>query len=588
MKKPGKNTQRIISAFGQTKKGGNAGFLFSDQMYGRDFREQLGLWMEQEGFASDMPGFLKRIGLAEAIRAEELQDVYTGVAVPSPRLSTLLSVAMPGQALRPDAEATTEGGQVDYHSMYAFRREAERLRRAEPAAPMVDIEDNIFDDFSAKVIRSIRVAVEARKTPAQDGKDEETKTDLLPLHQQMMTVLESLATQHEADMAELLEGLFNAYHKDRFSTLQDLSALFQSRDILAEDQQITAFLAMLEQQIAASPGQALRFLRQSHGLSLLQLGKTLDVTYQAIGYRELLSCKPWGDDWFGKMVRRLHLGDAVTEEYALLVAPKLVERAGVGWLHTKIENNEWELLSFPALDEEWLAAQPEDKRAGLYLRALRQKAGLSTEQVAKTLKVNTATITRWEIGTRCISPNKLGSLIESLSPTLTEAVRLVQLAYPDLLQHMADHPQWLQQQIEAKSWENINYPALDAVWLDAQPEKKRAGLYLKALRECKGYTPVDLAEVLGVTNGLVSNCENSSIAISKKYWEGIQAALRPVTETHSRFPELAEISNQAIAVQLATARAEKRAMKNATTASGAAHQAASVPELLPENKELKR
>ena len=104
------------------------------------------------------------------------------------------------------------------------------------------------------------------------------------------------------------------------------------------------------------------------------------------------------------------------------------ERIGRGMNAQEAEHGIWRILCFPALDEEWLDAQPVKKQPGLLLRAYRERFDISQTEVTKQAHIGRrGNLGAWEDGTTLMDAAKLGDIMDvpSLELTSEERARLL-------------------------------------------------------------------------------------------------------------------------------------------------------------------
>lgn len=206
----------------------------------------------------------------------------------------------------------------------------------------------------------------------------------------------------------------------------------------------------------------------------------------------------------GLLVPYLRLKNDEIMRFIMLASPDITEHVGVIWLNKQIKNKNWQALSYPAFDDEWLDAQPAERKAGLMLRQGRQRLSMSQLALANLLGVSREAENHWELAGQ-IPTNKIGSVIKYLEFSEAQAQRFIQAAYPAIA--AASSAEWITEKVKAADALSLDFPALDNDWLAAQPPHLQAGLLLRAYRERAHLTLTDLANATGMTKHAVSNWE---------------------------------------------------------------------------------
>jgi transcriptional regulator with XRE-family HTH domain len=204
-----------------------------------------------------------------------------------------------------------------------------------------------------------------------------------------------------------------------------------------------------------------------------------------------------------------------------LAQPKLQDSKSKSYIRKKIQSGNIQHLISPALDLEWLAEQPENIQAGWLLAAMRERKGLSQEELADTIEVKKNVIQGWERGEYPIDYTKLKALHTALNPNEDEMVLLTRRVQPKLSED-ADAA-YIRKQIKAKKIEHLAFPALDPEWLKKQPESYQAGWLVAALRERAGMEQSKLADIIDEAPVVVSNIEIARNS-PKKHVEGLCGA----------------------------------------------------------------
>ena len=213
-----------------------------------------------------------------------------------------------------------------------------------------------------------------------------------------------------------------------------------------------------------------------------------------------------------------------------LTNPALIAKSPDGWVEDKVRTKDWNAISFPAFDTEWLDHQPKKQQAGLLLRdyiesAMQIKSSINNRSLRKffyeTADIQSGTASDWEMGKKLADEHKTGHIL-SAATTVEEQLsqsglangehsfhknrfseflkKYAKIAHPSIIEiegkKSIELEKWLTKQIENKNWDAISYPALSKEWLDYQPENIRGGQVLYDLLAKKGITYEGLAKSL--------------------------------------------------------------------------------------------
>jgi transcriptional regulator with XRE-family HTH domain len=168
------------------------------------------------------------------------------------------------------------------------------------------------------------------------------------------------------------------------------------------------------------PGLLLRDLRVTKQLTREQLARRIGVSPNAVRFWETAK----------RTIAYTSLGGLAavfsgreTKRLIILVRPTIIEYVSSSWLDAKISQAAWETISFPAIDEDWLDAQPEYLRGGLLFRAFRERARLTESE----LDIRNGYVWRMESSQGIITDSKISGLQRSadLSPREVTRLRLV-------------------------------------------------------------------------------------------------------------------------------------------------------------------
>lgn len=317
------------------------------------------------------------------------------------------------------------------------------------------------------------------------------------------------------------------------------------KQIKQKNWQTISFPAFDDEWLAAQPQDTraslmLRAGRQRKHMSQEELGTLLGTTREAENHWELGGHVPANK--VGSIITHLDFSEAEAEKFARLASPAAAKADGQ-WLHEHLQPASAPVLDFPALDDAWLNAQPEGARAGLLLRAYRERAHLSQPDIADALHVKKHIVCDWELATHKIPAHRLGSLAGILKLSEVEAEKFILTAHPELEQ--VTGREWLRVNIEQKNWRHIDHPAFDLEWLDKQPAMKRSGLLLRAHRESKYMTQETLAGAVFRDRDLIGNMERGATPLSKERVEQLSVALNLTPQEKGYFAEVAKASAQA-------------------------------------------
>jgi transcriptional regulator with XRE-family HTH domain len=281
-------------------------------------------------------------------------------------------------------------------------------------------------------------------------------------------------------------------------------------------------------------GILLRFLRRRLELSQGKLAKFLKITDETLNTWEK-GITPINPTRLGGLVRYLKIKNQEAERFVLLVKPDLLDNVKATWLQRQISARNWKQISYPALDPEWLSAQPEDMQGRLLLRALRQRKGLRQDELSVKIGLYSTSVVRWETGQTPIKLSKLGTLIKVLTLPDEDAERLVMLVRPDIVEKTG--PEWLRRKISGKDRYCINFPALDPVWLNAQPEHLRIGLFLHDLIEKAEITREAMTQEIEVSRNTIVLWEDGTNPIDVTKLGGIIRKLKSLEDEKKRISD---------------------------------------------------
>ena len=271
------------------------------------------------------------------------------------------------------------------------------------------------------------------------------------------------------------------------------------------------------------PGLLLKAYRKRLGLSQPEFADAIGELNGAVSTWESGE-HPVPEYKAGTLANALKLSQTEAERFILLVHPDIAEHTGVDWLRKNIAGGQWSTLDAPALNREWLDAQPAGKQGGLLLRAYRERRKYSLDALATATRIPEGTLQHWETFRSQIATNKLGTLCHELSLSSSEAEDFILRRDKSIIEHTG--PAWLKGKITLKEWGTIDLPAFDSRWLAAQPEDKRAGALLKAYRERSGLSQPDLATLIGVSPNVVSAWETTLHPVPEYHAGSLANALR--------------------------------------------------------------
>lgn len=103
---------------------------------------------------------------------------------------------------------------------------------------------------------------------------------------------------------------------------------------------------------------------------------------------------------------------------ALILASAIRPDLNSRWLSNKIQQKDWEVLSHPAFDRQWLQGQPAKDRAGLLLRAWRLKSGLTLRELEKNSGLSHSTLGYMETGQQAITLGDYAMIAPALDAQL--------------------------------------------------------------------------------------------------------------------------------------------------------------------------
>ena len=462
---------------------GNRGFGWLFVQDERDFKQMLSDWMVAVGCSpeKDNQAFLDKTGLAPFLSTDNLQALLDGTKAPGRKLINHLAVLLPDEDERRKENLPTP---------LVFRRRGLKAHydAQEKGEPVLELTDEQCHALRKPLIERLCATLVPympyqSDRPCQSG-EEETETEVSnksanPLTSKLLAyVRQSRSDVQEEEVLERMAAHWRRRPQEVMDLLRQALPEAQEPELEQWAREELQPLAFVEEYRGA--GRLLRFLRECSGF-------TQDELAAKSGWRsQTVSAEERGElpIYYKRLQKYRKAFDLNEEEYRHL-----------------------SYLRLPALNPEWLDRRPEEKRAGLLLRAYRQRAEFSQKEFGEKV-ANPQVIMRWETTRSNINRQKLPLICKTLGLSGEEEERLSSLvAIKESLRSAS-----VRDALRAsnhKRLEASGLSALDPEWLAAQPEEKHAGLLLQAYRMRAYLTRDELAGITGIVGATVGSWERS-------------------------------------------------------------------------------
>jgi transcriptional regulator with XRE-family HTH domain len=449
--------------------------------------------------------FLEKTGLACCLAIADLQDLLDGAKVPGKRLANHLPILLPDELERKERRLLPEP-----------RILRNRARQAAGAGyvdgiPHVEIDKSECWKLRAPPVERLCVGlVPPKQFPWCPGiwprlSERHPFTDrLIERLEKLQSAMREDGWENEEDTIEsaILEGLSDRYRADAKGVSAMLVQAFPDE---TESGMLDSWVReeLRPRAEYSGPGRLIRFLRYCEGMSPKILARKLDVSINtANGWEN--GAYPVDPIRLTKLLKALNASDNESQWLTLLIRPDL----GADYVTRQIAERALDRLSFPATDPEWLNAQPYEKRAGLYLAALRKIAGLMQKELAEKIGVIEKTIRYWETGKSPIPKQRIEQLIDLF-------VSLGVECDANYFRGICQTPPKAHNIIQSARIANILNPA----WLKQQCEDRQAGLLLWALRWRAKMSQNQLCEAIGAASTSVRHWERALCHVPIRYIE---------------------------------------------------------------------
>jgi transcriptional regulator with XRE-family HTH domain len=355
-------------------------------------------------WAKNDPDFFSNFYLNQLISPSQLINVLSAKFAIDGRLARMISFCVPGYRLLQDIEV------IDHLTPIKFINSASRWYEQNSTIPLLDISDDVFHSFRLNILKNL--AAPDNSILPQDNEITKATDTFSNVHTYLLNSLLIIGHQRDSLLTEqeVTVMLRKHYKENAEDTVHALSNLIPSID----DDIIRIFLKSLNlRKNKSSAVLALNFLRESNGYSTKLLGKLIGVNKGKIQHWES-NTYPINKSILGVLCKILNCSDAEAKQFILLVRPDIIKHGKEEWLDRQISQKKWDYISFPALDPEWLAAQPKKEQAGILLHDLRERKKFTQENLDISMGKGQTYISLLEKGRKPINVLTLEIIINEL------------------------------------------------------------------------------------------------------------------------------------------------------------------------------